>query len=162
MIECESIFGNTVSIPKDELSFRISAYAILIDRGRLLVLTIRSVDKYCFPGGGIDLGEKLSDGLRREVLEETGLEIEIGELFHFKEHFFYYDPADVAFQSYMFFFNCTPISTNIILDTEVNDDESEKPRWVNIDDLIVEDFQTPLQKVFKKLLDHRRLQIANE
>jgi len=33
--------------------------------------------KYICPGGRLDLGESLEDGVRREVREETGLEIRI-------------------------------------------------------------------------------------
>lgn len=32
------------------------------------------------PGGQIELGESLTDGLRREVFEECGLEVELGRL----------------------------------------------------------------------------------
>ncbi len=35
---------------------------------------------WSLPGGRLEAGEYLADGLRREVLEETGLEVEIGEL----------------------------------------------------------------------------------
>ena len=34
-----------------------------------------------FPGGIIENGENLIDGLRREIMEETGIEAEICELF---------------------------------------------------------------------------------
>jgi ADP-ribose pyrophosphatase YjhB (NUDIX family) len=34
-------------------------------------------DKYICPGGRLEFGETLDDGVRREVREETGLEIEI-------------------------------------------------------------------------------------
>ena len=33
--------------------------------------------KYICPGGRLEFGESLEDGVRREILEETGLELEI-------------------------------------------------------------------------------------
>jgi 8-oxo-dGTP diphosphatase len=57
---------------------RIAAYAELRDdTGR--VLLVRSTDeiggKWFLPGGGIGFGESPQEALRREVLEETGLDV---------------------------------------------------------------------------------------
>ena len=35
---------------------------------------------WCTPGGGLEMGESLLDGLHREMVEETGVEPEIGKL----------------------------------------------------------------------------------
>ena len=35
---------------------------------------------WCTPGGGLKMGESLLDGLRREMIEETGVKPEIGKL----------------------------------------------------------------------------------
>lgn len=32
-------------------------------------------DKYVIPGGHVELGEKIADALKREIKEETGLDI---------------------------------------------------------------------------------------
>lgn len=46
------------------------------DRGRALLIQRR--DNHCWepPGGVLELGESIHDGLRREVHEETGLDVE--------------------------------------------------------------------------------------
>ena len=54
--------------------------AIIIDAGRvLLVERGREPLKgyWSLPGGVLEVGEKLAEGIRRETLEETGLEIEL-------------------------------------------------------------------------------------
>lgn len=39
-----------------------------------------------FPGGSVEFGEKLADALRREIREEYGMEIEVGELLDVADH----------------------------------------------------------------------------
>ncbi len=151
MVECESLYGDQKLIPKEKLVFRPAAYAILINDGKILLLNIRSTGKYFFPGGGIDLGESIETALKREVREETGLEIELGKLFHFKESFFYYDPWDEAYHNFSFFFICQPKTFELIDDDLVEDEEAEKPRWVDMDSLRAEDFQSFAGEIFQRL-----------
>jgi 8-oxo-dGTP pyrophosphatase MutT (NUDIX family) len=54
----------------------------LIERDGMLLLEKRSdCGRWGFVGGGIEVDESLEDGLRREVLEETGLVVTGEELF---------------------------------------------------------------------------------
>lgn len=58
---------------------------IFDDQGRILVLRRSFVSKgnpgkWDFPGGKIDPGEDIGEAARREALEETGLEVEIGRV----------------------------------------------------------------------------------
>ncbi|MBN1887928.1 MAG: NUDIX domain-containing protein [Thermoflexales bacterium] len=39
-----------------------------------------------FPGGAVEFGERLADALRREMREEYGIEIEVGELLDVADH----------------------------------------------------------------------------
>lgn len=63
--------------------------AFIVRDKEVLVMSNKSNDKLWFPGGGIEIHETLEEGLKREVKEETGLEIEIQELALTKESFFY-------------------------------------------------------------------------
>lgn len=55
-----------------------SATALIEEDGEILAL--RFGDSYELPGGIVKAGETLKEGCRREVKEETGYDVEIGEL----------------------------------------------------------------------------------
>jgi len=63
--------------PKHSVSV---AAVITDDSGRALLIQRRDNGKWEPPGGVLELGETIEDGLRREVREETGLDIEPGPL----------------------------------------------------------------------------------
>ena len=60
----------------------VSAGAVVLnDRGEVLLVKDARKDAWTFPGGIIEEGEGVLDGVKREVLEETGITVEVGELF---------------------------------------------------------------------------------
>jgi 8-oxo-dGTP diphosphatase len=130
MIKCTAFLGGTKEVPKEKLQFRPSVYAVIPHNDKVLLVSMHRTEKYYLPGGGVEIGEPLHDALKREVREETGIEIEVGELISFKEDFFYYDPGDVAFHSLLFFFTARPITFTLADDEQVDDGEVEKPRWM--------------------------------
>ena len=62
--------------------------ALIFRRGKILLVE-RGKEPlkgyWSLPGGALEIGERLQDGLRREVLEETGLIVEPGEVFEIFE-----------------------------------------------------------------------------
>jgi ADP-ribose pyrophosphatase YjhB (NUDIX family) len=57
---------------------RVSVNAFIVDdAGRVLLQRRSDNGNWNMPGGGLEMGESLSEALHREVLEETGLEVTI-------------------------------------------------------------------------------------
>lgn len=150
LIECKTLHGDKKMIPKDKLVFRPAGYAVIVHDDKVLLCNTKSTGKYWFPGGGVDLGEKLEDAIKREVLEEAGIEIEIEKLLTFQEIFFYYEPLDEAYQNFSFFYLCKPITTKLLPDDKVDqEDEAEKPRWIDLRSIKKEEIQTGAEEAFK-------------
>lgn len=139
IIKCKNNFGKIVEVPKDKFFFRPSAYGIIIYKNKIVTLTNKSNGKFWFPGGGVEVGEKIEDGLRREITEETGLDVIVKKLIFSKENFFYYQPLDEAYHAFLFFYLCEPLTRKLILDDQVDDLESKKPRWIAINRIKKED-----------------------
>lgn len=47
------------------------------DTGRLLLIRRTDNDLYAIPGGALELGETLTQTVQREVMEETGINVEV-------------------------------------------------------------------------------------
>lgn len=103
---------------------------IVDDEGRVL-LTKRSVppfqNMWVMPGGKIELGEQITDALKRETHEEVGLEIEVNELIDVFEHL---TPGDDNYHFVILYYRCRPLYCDIRHNEEVSE-----ARWVLCDDL---------------------------
>lgn len=66
--------------------------ALIVDANGRLFLSRRGAESknerglWEFHGGSVEFGEKLADALRREMLEEYGIEIQVGELLDVVDH----------------------------------------------------------------------------
>jgi nucleoside triphosphatase len=73
--------------------------------------------RYVVPGGHIELGERMEDALRREVMEETNLQIFGIKFLIFQE--FIFDPVFWKPGHYIFLdFTCITDSTDVVLNEE--------------------------------------------
>jgi len=144
--------GDKKLIPSEKMVFRPSAYAIIVHDGKILLVRSKSSGKYWFPGGGINLEERLETGLKREVKEETGIEVEIEKFLDFRELFFYYEPKDEAYHCFAFYYLCKPKTLDLVKDEDVDDGEAEKPRWIDIKTLSKDNMQAGAEGILDFLL----------
>lgn len=67
---------------------RLAVGAVVVARDRILLVrraTEPAAGKWSVPGGRVEEGETLEEAVRREVKEETGLDVEVGDLLGFVE-----------------------------------------------------------------------------
>lgn len=68
---------------------RVRACGILVSNNKLLLTELYSPLRRSLiwtpPGGGVELGEKLRDAVKREFMEETGIDVSVHELLHTNE-----------------------------------------------------------------------------
>ncbi|MBA3947436.1 MAG: NUDIX domain-containing protein [Herpetosiphonaceae bacterium] len=117
---------------------RIGAFAVIMDeQGRALISRRTDNGYYNLPGGGVEPDESVTEGLTREIREETGLESRVGRLIGV-----YSKPQKheivLVFQAFI---------TGGTLQTS---DEADEHRWVGRDEL---DSVQLLPKHRERLLD---------
>lgn len=84
-------------------------------------------DKYVIPGGHVELGEKIEDSLKREIKEETGLDIYDIKFLCFQE--FIFDDTFWKKKHFIFFdFACKTNSTKVELNSE-----GQEFVWVSVE-----------------------------
>src|SRR5258707_14379209 len=74
---------------------------VIIDDGRALLIRRGSeplLGEWSIPGGALELGETLEEGVARELLEETGLEVRVLELIEVFDRIYVESTAGLARQ----------------------------------------------------------------
>lgn len=112
---------------------RLAARGIVMHENRLLIVNAYSGrdDLWCAPGGGAEVHQSLPDNLAREIHEETGLTVSVGDPCLINE---FHDPNG-SFHQVEVFFRCTLIAGEI--DPAWQDPEAivTHRRWVTRDEL---------------------------
>ena len=86
---------------------RLAARALILRDDRILIVNAYPGDRsdlWCAPGGGVTAGTSLPDNLAREVHEETGLRVTVGDPALVNE---FHDP-ETGFHQVDIYFRCRP------------------------------------------------------
>lgn len=134
---------------------RIACKAVIVNDGNVLVLREASTydegtngGKYQVPGGRVEPGEAFLDGLKREVMEETGLVITVDEPFFVGEWF----PTikGVPNQIVAIFFRCESSSRNVTLSSE-----HDEYKWVTLNESESLTMASPEHEVIEKYFESK-------
>lgn len=134
-VTCHDIEGNTYQVSANKLTFRPAVYGVIIQNNK--VLLSKQWDGYDFPGGGIELGESTEEALEREVKEETGIEVNVGQILH-SEHSFFKLPFKGTFvHSIHLYYQCEMIAGELSTQFLVAQEQeyAGMPEWIDLDRL---------------------------
>jgi 8-oxo-dGTP diphosphatase len=110
--------------------------AVVLDVQRRVLLVRRGQEplmgEWSIPGGALELGERLEDGVRREVREETGLDVTPEEIVAVFDHISHadHDPKRVRFHYVLVDYRCSVAGGTLRSATDVTD-----ARWASWNEL---------------------------
>ena len=122
----------------DDGILNIRVGAIIMKNGKILMVGNERSDYLYSVGGRIKFGETAEEAVVREVLEETGVKMEIDRLGFVHENYFYGDaPTNLGKQIYeisFFFYMKTLDEFAPISDSFTEGNCEEYLRWVSLDE----------------------------
>ena len=150
--------------------FNIRVYGILINEKQQVLVSdelIRGSYITKFPGGGLEFGEGTRDCLKRELMEEMNLNVEIGEHIYTTDYFQMsaFNPAHQIISIYYFVKPMEEIKIPLRNKPFDFDDqqmkiyeatkETETFRFINRDEFSSESMTLPINKIVAGLIKER-------
>lgn len=132
----------------------IGVGAVIVSHDRALLVrraTEPLKGEWSVPGGALELGEKLKDGVRREALEETGLEVEPGEVLEVFDSIFPDADGRTQYHYVLIDFLCQVVAG----EAKAGSDVSEV-QWAAESDLAALKLRESIERVVRKGLSLSR------
>ncbi|WP_374951996.1 NUDIX domain-containing protein [Mucilaginibacter sp.] len=141
--------------------FNVRVYGILINENNEVLISDEQeygIHFSKFPGGGLEYGEGLTDGLKREFMEECNTEVAIVKHFYTTDFFVKSAFNDSQIISVYYIVKAEG-ALNFTCKTKVFDFDSDDKtavlqsfRWVNLDKLTPGDLTFPIDQYVAELL----------
>lgn len=142
--------------------FNVRVYGLLINQNNEVLVSDEEEYGFRFskfPGGGLELGEGLIDGLKREFVEECDAEIEVLSHFYTTDFFEKSSFNDSQVISvYYIVKEKAPLQLtfkDVIYDFDGEGEILQAFRWVKIEDLNIEDITFKTDKTVGQLLKNQ-------
>jgi mutator protein MutT len=122
--------------------------AVIVNDGKAIIIK-RANDPYkgqwSIPGGRVELGESLADAVRREMREETGLDVEVGPLIEVFERIQRDADQRIRYHFVIVDYLCTCVGGELCAS-----DDAEEAAWVTGEDLAHYDIRESAIAVIRK------------
>ena len=133
------LMNRDMSVPCEEGMLNIRVGAIILRDGKFLMVGNNGRPEYLYSvGGRIKFGETAEEAVKREVLEETGYELEIDRLGFVHENYFYGDAptnfGKLIYEISFFFYMKVPDDFEPECNSSTEDDSDEFLRWITPDE----------------------------
>jgi 8-oxo-dGTP diphosphatase len=139
--------------------FNVRVYGLLINEHQEILVSDEQeygMQFTKFPGGGLEYGEGMTDGLKREFVEECNAEIEVISHFYTTDFFVKSAFNDSQIISvYYLVKNINALDLNFktkVFDFNGEGDVLQAFRWVKLSELREDDFTFPIDKHVAGLL----------
>jgi 8-oxo-dGTP diphosphatase len=144
--------------------FNVRVYGLLIDdANRVLVADELIHGRYItkFPGGGLEFGEGTLDAIKREMMEETAIEVEVVSHFYTTDFFMAsaFNPKAQVISIYYIIKAVKPFTlrtTDKAFDFEEAKEGAISFRWLPINSLSETTFTFPIDKKVSVLLTGKK------
>ena len=96
--------------------------AVIVKDGKVLVVKRKYeplAGRWSLPGGTLELGETLEEGVAREMREETGLEVEVGPVIEVFDRIMTDDARRVRYHFVLVDYLCWPVSGELQAGSDV-------------------------------------------
>ncbi|WP_207426372.1 NUDIX domain-containing protein [Pedobacter sp. SYSU D00535] len=142
--------------------FNVRVYGLLINENDQILISDEEEYGFRFskfPGGGLEYGEGLIEGLKREFVEECEVEVEVLE--HFYTTDFFCKSAFNDSQIISVYYLVKPVNElklkfkDVIFDFDSEGDIRQAFRWRRIDELEVADVTFPTDQRVVELLKEK-------
>ena len=97
--------------------------AVIEQDGRVVLIRRRFeplAGQWSLPGGTLELGETLEAGTAREMLEETGLEVEVGPVIEVFDRIMFDDEKKVRYHFVLVDYLCWPVAGELCAGSDVD------------------------------------------
>lgn len=125
-------------VPCDEGILNIRVGGIIMRDGKLLMVGNDRSDYLYSVGGRIKFGETTEEAIVREILEETGVKMEIDRLGFVHENYFYGDTlanfGKLIYEISFFFYMKVPQDFAPVSESFTEDQSKEYLKWVSLDE----------------------------
>lgn len=133
---------------------RVGVGGLITDGDRILVVKRENEPGkglWSIPGGLLEVGETVQEGVKREIREETGLDVEVVELLDVVDNITCDEVGRVCFHYVLVDFLCRVTQGELTPDTDV-----KETQWIRIGDLEGIPTTRTLMRLLKKMGERGR------